>query len=109
MNKSTLSLLIALAIPLFIYPAHAENWAQWRGPALNGSTTETGLPDTLSPEQTLAWEAPLPGPSAATPIVWNDRIFVSALEKQTKKLLAMCLNRKDGKVLWQHEVAVGYS
>ncbi|MDQ3814938.1 MAG: PQQ-binding-like beta-propeller repeat protein [Armatimonadota bacterium] len=89
-------------------PARAENWPQWRGPALNGSTSETGLPDVLDTEQTLAWESPLPGPGAGTPVVWEDRIFLSALDKKTKNLLALCLDRKSGKILWQKEIAVGY-
>jgi len=48
----------------------AENWAQWRGPNLNGSTSEKNLPVSWSPSSSnIFWITPLPGASAATPIV----------------------------------------
>src|SRR4051794_23039165 len=39
--KILLSLFVLSALH-----AHAENWPHWRGPAFNGSSTETGLPST---------------------------------------------------------------
>ncbi len=84
---------------------HAENWPQWRGPALNGTTTETGLPTTWTKE-TAKWTAPLPGPSGATPAVWGDSIFVSSPDAE-KNLLLLCLDRKTGKVRWQKQLSTG--
>src|SRR5260221_3355856 len=65
---------VSLALAL---SAHAENWPQWRGPAFNGTSAETGLPATWTKES-AKWAAPLPGPSGATPAVWGDSIFVSS-------------------------------
>lgn len=48
----------------------------------------------------------MPGFSGATPIIWGDRVFVSSPDAD-KNLLLLCLNRKDGKILWQKTVAVG--
>src|SRR5438105_2077208 len=87
----------------------AENWPQWRGPFLNGSSTEKNLPAEFSKTQNVKWSAPLPGTSAATPIVWGDHVFISSTEEKSKALRALCLQRKTGKVLWDHEVALGYS
>jgi len=84
----------------------AENWAHWRGPFFNGSTTETNLPLTWSTTENVAWVSPLPGVSGGTPIVWGDRIFVSSPDA-AKNLALLCLDRKDGKVLWQKTVAEG--
>ncbi len=85
--------------------AHAENWPQWRGPAFNGSSPEKNLPETWTKE-TVKWTAPLPGPSGATPAVWGDSIFVTSPDAQ-KNLLLLCLDRKDGKVRWQKQLATG--
>ena len=87
-------------------PARAENWPQWRGPYFNGSTTEKGLPVEWSTNQGVAWVAPLPGYSGATPAVWDDSIFVSSPDAQNN-LLLLCLDRKEGKVRWQKVVASG--
>lgn len=80
--------------------ARAENWPQWRGPFFNGSSPEKDLPATWSRTDGVLWKAPLPGPSAATPIIWEDRVFVSSTEPGSKALLGMCLSARDGKVLW---------
>ena len=41
--------------------ATGENWAQWRGPNFNGSTTETNLPTKFSTTENVVWKAKLPG------------------------------------------------
>src|SRR6185436_4882901 len=94
--------LAALTIP----PSLAENWPQWRGPFFNGSTTEKNLPDKWSETENVVWKIPLPGQSGATPAVWGDCIFLSSPDAQ-KNLLLLCIERKDGKVRWQKQVAVG--
>ena len=97
--------IFALAAFTLTLAAHAENWGQWRGPAFNGSSPEKNLPETWTKE-TVKWTAPLPGPSGATPAVWGDAIFVSSPDAQ-KNLLLFCLDRKDGKVRWQKQLATG--
>ena len=87
----------------------AENWPQWRGPAFNGSTPEKNLPAKFSRTENLKWSVDLPGPSAATPVIWNDTVFISTTDRQKRSLLAMALDRKTGRVLWQNEVSPGYN
>ena len=87
----------------------AENWPQWRGPFFNGSTTEKGLPTRFSKTENVKWVADLPGPSAATPVIWDDRVFVNSVDQQAGTLQALCLARATGKTLWQHETGVGIS
>jgi outer membrane protein assembly factor BamB len=93
---------------LFASPLAADNWPQWRGPEFDGSVTEKGLPEALDPKANQAWSTALPGASSGTPVVWGDRVFVGALDRNTKKLLALCVDRGDGKVLWQKEIAINY-
>ena len=85
----------------------AENWAQWRGPTFNGSTTESGLPSTWSKSENVVWKATLPGESASTPIVWEDKLFLSSTDKASENLLAMCFSRDKGTLLWSHEINQG--
>lgn len=88
-------------------PAPAENWPQWRGPLLNGSTPETNLPTKIGPTQGVAWRAKLPGGSGSTAIIWEDRIFVSAQDR-AMKTWALCLSRDGGKELWKHAIGKGF-
>lgn len=84
---------------------HAENWAQWRGPSLQGTSPEKGLPETIT-EKSIKWQAALPGFAGATPVVWGDSIFLTSPD-ENKDLLLFCLDRKDGKVRWKKTVATG--
>ena len=63
----------------------ADNWPQWRGPNLDGTTNETDLPTTWSATENVAWTLEVADGSwtGATPIVWEDTIFlnVSYLER----------------------------
>ncbi len=85
----------------------AADWGQWRGPNFDGSTNETDLPTEWSLTENIAWAAALPGPSASTPVVWGDQVFVSSTDQKADTLKSICLDRKSGKVLWQHDVAKG--
>jgi len=100
------SMLLALALSSTVY---AANWAHWRGPEFNGSSPETGLPAEFSPSNHVKWAAELPGPSAATPIIWNDHVFISSTDLKTKSLLALAFDRKSGQELWRREISPGFA
>src|SRR5262245_65977020 len=46
----------------------AENWPQWRGPALNGVSDEKNLPVKWTTEENITWKLEMPGWSGSTPI-----------------------------------------
>jgi outer membrane protein assembly factor BamB len=84
--------------------ARAENWPQWRGPTGDCISRETNLPAELGPEKNLAWKLPLPGMSGATPIVWDDRIFLPS--EDGDDLVLLCVSTA-GKPLWKTRLATG--
>ncbi|MCC2668365.1 MAG: outer rane biosis protein BamB, partial [Armatimonadetes bacterium] len=88
--------------------AGGQNWGNWRGPNFNGSSDEKGLPAKFSPTEGVKWSTAMPGPSAATPIIWGDSVFVSSTDMGAKQLLAICLDRATGKVRWLQSVGSGY-
>lgn len=55
----------------------AENWPQWRGPGSQGVSNEANVPTQWSSTKNVAWKTELPT-GHSSPIVWNDRIFVTA-------------------------------
>lgn len=95
-----------LALLLMFFPAvvHGENWPQWRGPNGDGISQETGIPLEWSKTKNVAWSFELPGPAGATPVVWDDRIFLTtSLEDD---LYAMAVSTA-GKELWRQKIATG--
>lgn len=53
-----------------------KNWPHWRGPQVNGVAPLGNPPAEWSEEKNLSWKVEIPGRGSATPIVWNDDIFV---------------------------------
>jgi outer membrane protein assembly factor BamB len=99
--------ILSVALLSLATTLQAANWPNWRGPAHNGSTTEKNLPATFSKTENVIWAADMPGASAATPIVWENKVFVSSLDNRTKGLMAICLDRKTGKEIWKEQVGIG--
>ena len=126
--------ITAMALVIATATLSAENWPQWRGPGGQGISNEANIPTQWSATKNIAWKTELPS-GHSSPIVWNDRIFVTAAiegdvvpgakavghtvdgqvwihpdsvaadRKQTMKLLA--LDARSGKVLWERTAFEG--
>lgn len=107
-----------------------ENWPNWRGPAMNGTTSAKRLPLTWSEETNIRWKTPLPAWAGSSPIIWGDRIFLTTPGSKEEeapegdgigrrlrrinmegpggdKLLLMCISRQDGKLIWKQTLDKG--
>ena len=83
----------------------AENWPQWRGPQLNGVSRETNLPFKWDKATNITWKLALPSWSGATPIVWDNHIFLNVADGDSLSLWAV--DRAKGEVLWQRPLGGG--
>src|SRR5581483_11658059 len=58
------------------------------------------------PKENIAWKVELPGPGASSPVVWRDRVFVTAFTGMKASEIVrhvLCFDRKTGKKLWQKD------
>lgn len=83
----------------------AENWPQWRGPSNDGISHETDLPVEWSNTKNVAWKLNMPGPAGSTPVVWEDKIFLTSAGPGGD-LLLLCIGT-DGKNRWERKVTGG--
>jgi outer membrane protein assembly factor BamB len=112
-GRRAVATILGLTLATFVVAAAraaepGNEWHQWRGPHFDGASDATNIPDKFDDKTNVRWTTAMPGPGSGTPIVAADRVFVSALDKGSKKLLAMCVSRKDGKILWTKEVGEGF-
>ena len=84
--------------------AHAEDWPGWRGPRGDGSSREANLPVHWSKTENVAWKTPIPGKGHSSPIIWGDRIFLTTCLEPDGKRTLLCLDRRDGKLIWERLV-----
>jgi len=82
----------------------AGNWPQFRGPTTQGRSAETGLPLNWSATNNVVWKTPIPGESWSSPIVWNDRVFLTTATDNGQTCRVLALDAKSGKILWDKEV-----
>ena len=83
------------------------NWAYFRGPSGQGYCDDTRVPLTWNENENVLWKTALPGKGNSSPIVWGERIFLTAAGKDGDERYVFCVRTGDGKVLWQRTVASG--
>lgn len=106
MTKSTLA---AVAFITAVLSAATNDWPRWRGPQADGVATAGHLPYQWSLTKNIRWSVPLPGWGTSSPVVYQDRVFVTSQVEQDgkKSLLTLCLRRDNGKELWRHDFGLG--
>jgi outer membrane protein assembly factor BamB len=82
-----------------------RNWPHWRGPDQNGLVLHGNPPLSWAEDKNVQWKVAIPGLGHATPIIWEDKIFIltaASAEPDTKKLAfsVLCLDRRTGQTLW---------
>ncbi len=125
-------ILALITIALVPLATHAEpldasrQWGQWRGPLATGVAPHADPPIQWSETENVRWKVPLPGLGHSTPVVWGNRIFVTAaipfgekfearpetapgahnnlLVTQRHRFVVISLDRATGKILWQTKV-----
>jgi outer membrane protein assembly factor BamB len=76
------------------------HWPQFRGPGGNAIATTQTIPLAFGPTKNVRWKTAVPA-GRSSPCVWADRIFVTGHVGTTLKMI--CVQRSDGKVLWERE------
>jgi len=132
-----IAILIGCAFVLAGLYLHAQsaadiekNWHQWRGPYMTGISPGGDPAIEWSETKNVKWKIAIPGKGHATPIIWEDQIFLlSAVEtekegkaeareeeqqhgrgmpttRSTKihKFVVLAVSRNDGKILWEKTV-----
>jgi outer membrane protein assembly factor BamB len=82
------------------------NWPRWRGPEGTGHTAETDLPVKWD-AKSIVWKTALPGQGQSSPVVWGERIFLTAALERGRERVVFCVDRRDGKILWQQSAWKG--
>jgi outer membrane protein assembly factor BamB len=122
--KGVLALLLFCASAWSVVPKDSF-WPYWRGPAADGMAVGDA-PLNWSDTQNVRWKTEIPGRGSSSPVVWGDRVFITTAIKTgvsatpeppatpapkrgmttpgpqaEHKFEVICLNRKNGKILWQ--------
>jgi outer membrane protein assembly factor BamB len=108
MSKKTIGLgwvLAAWAATGWVGTAQAGNWPRFRGPNGTGLALDKGVPVEWSADKGVLWKTELPGQGNSSPVIWGNRLFTESATGKERFLL--CVDVRDGKVLWSKAMAGG--
>src|SRR5262245_23043562 len=104
MSMRLRALVTALLLLKTAFEPTAENWPGFRGPTGQGVSTETGVPTEWSNTSNVAWKTAIPGEGWSSPIVFDDRVFVTTAIDNGVSCRLICLKRHTGEILWNREI-----
>ncbi len=128
--KLNVMIVVALAAVVLLIATHetalaesGSNWPQFRGAEARGVSENNGLPDRWTATENVAWKTDIPGRGWSSPIVWENRIYLTTAinfgesEEPRKGLYmggdrldapedmhqwkAYCLDLASGEILWK--------
>jgi len=81
-----------------------KNWPCFRGPGGLGISAYTNVPDNWDGKtgNGILWKTKLPLPGNNSPVVWEDRIFLSGADPNERQVY--CFDAISGKILWKGDV-----
>jgi outer membrane protein assembly factor BamB len=89
-------------VMVLVSPGWAGNWPRFRGPNGQGLGDAGGIPVKWS-QGDIRWKVDLPGSGHSSPVVWDNRVFVTSAEDRPAKGILLCLSASDGRPLWRKD------
>ena len=89
------------------YPTEKEiasNSASFRGPGGNGIFSRKNTPVSWDGKsgKNILWKTAIPLPGYNSPIIWNDRVFLTGASETSREVY--CFDLNSGKILWKAAV-----
>lgn len=96
-------MLTSLMLVLLLVPTDPPAWPGFLGAGAS-AIDPASIPLSWAPGKNVAWDASLPGHGQSSPVIWNDRAFVTTVEGENKETChTLCLSLADGSILWDHK------
>jgi outer membrane protein assembly factor BamB len=94
---------VVLALGLAVAgPAWADDWPRFRGPNGQGISDARTIPAKWSPQE-YNWKIELPGGGHSSPVVWDDKVFITCADEKAQKGILLCLRAANGSEVWRKE------
>ncbi|MFM7921637.1 MAG: serine/threonine protein kinase, partial [Planctomycetaceae bacterium] len=86
----------------------AQEWARFRGVNGSGLSTAASLPIRWSESENLAWKLDLAGEGSSSPVLWEDRIFLTCSRMPADRGAVpqrslLCVDAVSGRLQWSVE------
>ena len=84
---------------------YLAQWPRFRGPTGSGVSHYADVPDkwNVTGGEGILWKTAAPLPGNSSPVVWNDRVFLSGATADEQAVFGFDAN--SGDLVWRHDVA----
>jgi outer membrane protein assembly factor BamB len=103
-RPSLVAYVLVFALAVLAPPLAAETWPRFRGPNGSGVGTAQNLPKKWTKDDCL-WRVELPGMGFSSPVVWNDRVYVSSGLENDGTQIVQSRDMKSGELVWERRFA----
>ncbi len=104
-NKQFLEGIMVASTILLASVSQGQEWTRFRGPNGQGISHTNTIPIKWM-EKDYDWKVTLPGGGHCSPVIWQDKVFVTSGDQKAGCGIILALRVSDGKVLWQREYAL---
>lgn len=104
-NKQVLKALLITFFISFSSTSKGQHWSRYRGPNGQGISYAQKIPVKWK-QKDYNWKVILPGGGHSSPVLWGDKVFVTAGDQKTDNGLLLALRVSDGKILWQKKYSL---
>jgi len=74
-----------------------QGWTDYRGPNLNGHSAAQNIPLSWNDSSNVAWKTPMPGRGWSSPVILNNKIWLTTALNDGKNLNLLAINSTSGK------------
>ncbi len=107
-TRRTANIAFTALASLAALTLHAHDWPEFRGPTGQGHSPAKDVPLRWSATENVVWKTAIPGTGWSSPVLVKDRLYLTSAksaEGATSLVLsALCLDARDGKLVWSTEV-----
>jgi len=76
-----------------------KSWMDYRGPQKNGHSNAVNIPTVWNDSTNVAWKRPIPGKGWSSPVVLNNKIWLTTALSEGKELRILEVDASSGKIL----------
>jgi len=103
--KKVLRILLIIFIITFSSVSKGQQWSRYRGPNGQGISYAKNIPVKWT-QNDYNWKVSLPGGGHSSPVLWDDKVFVTSGDQNKDYGYLLALRASDGKILWQKQYSL---
>jgi outer membrane protein assembly factor BamB len=102
-HRRALLCCASIVATLLSLTASAQEWTRFRGPNGQGQSESAATIPITWTEADYNWKVDLRDVGHSSPVIWDDKVFVTSADPDTATRHVLCFDTKSGNQLWERD------